>query len=256
MYLIKEVAILSFLTFGDKNNKSLMMIHGMASTAMLCYGPLLKYLEDYYVILVEVDGHSDTNPGDFISLRRSCDKIEIYVKEELGGHLYALSGFSMGGTMAVELAGRGNIEIERLHLDAAFTVKMGVLKEPYKFAFSKGIRWIQSGRKIPKFLMDGMMGKDNNSTVEMLYQNVTQTTLKNACEDIYTYDIPDGLREFRGPALFWHGENEPYPVESAKMLKEYMPQMETEIFPGMGHGQFLHEHPEEYAEKLRKFLKD
>jgi|GEM_PF-2955026 len=41
--------------------------------------------------------------------------------------------------MAVELIGRGNIKVERTHLDVAFTVKMGILKEPYKFAFSRAV---------------------------------------------------------------------------------------------------------------------
>ncbi len=31
--------------------------------------------------------------------------------------------------------------------------------------------------------------------------------------------------------------------------------MKTEVFEGMDHGQFLHDHPKEYAEKLKIFLK-
>ena len=50
---------MNFLCFGDKNKKSILFIHGMASTAMLCYEPILKRLSDYYVILAEVDGHSE-----------------------------------------------------------------------------------------------------------------------------------------------------------------------------------------------------
>ena len=50
---------MNFLCFGDKNKHSILFIHGMASTAMLCYEPILKWLSDYYVILAEVDGHSE-----------------------------------------------------------------------------------------------------------------------------------------------------------------------------------------------------
>jgi len=243
-----------FLTFGPKDGKTLLLIHGMASTAVLCYEPILGYLKDYRVILCEVDGHTDAESTDMISVQDSCDKIETYVQEKLGGELYALSGFSMGGTMAVELIGRGNIKVERTHLDAAFTVKMGILKEPYKFAFSRGIGWMQKGRHIPKFLMDSMMGKDNNSVSEILYQNVSRQTLLNACESIYTYSIPEKLKNYRNPVMFWMGEHEPYPKKSAKLLKPYLSQLETRVFPGMGHGQYLHEHPKEYAEGLLTFL--
>ena len=51
---------MNFLTFGSKGNKSVLFIHGMASSAKLCYEPLLTYLKDYYVILTEVDGHVGT----------------------------------------------------------------------------------------------------------------------------------------------------------------------------------------------------
>ena len=39
-------------------------------------------------------------------------------------------------------------------------------------------------------------------------------------------------------------------------LRDYLPQMEVEVFEGMGHGQFLHEHPKEYAGKLKIFLEN
>lgn len=56
--------------------------------------------------------------------------------------------------------------------------------------------------------------------------------------------------------MFWRGSEEPIPAKSEKILREYLPQMKTEVFEGMGHGQFLHEHPQEYAEKLKIFLEN
>lgn len=72
--------------------------------------------------MAEVDGHNP-NAGKLESLVKNCDEIEKYVKENLDGKLFCLSVFSMGGTMAVELVGRGNICVDKLHLDAAFLSK-------------------------------------------------------------------------------------------------------------------------------------
>ena len=36
-----------FLTHGDKEKRTLMLIHGMANTSDL-FDPLLQYLKDYY----------------------------------------------------------------------------------------------------------------------------------------------------------------------------------------------------------------
>ena len=103
---------MNFLCFGNKNNKSILFIHGMASTAMLCYEPLLNQLSDYYVILAEVDGHSE-HTNDLVSLKENCDETENYIINNLSGNLYCLSGFSMGATMAVEIIGRGNVHVAK-----------------------------------------------------------------------------------------------------------------------------------------------
>ena len=62
------------------------------------------------------------------------------------------------------------------------------------------------------------------------------------------------INEIHNPVVFWHGENEPYPVKSAKLLKKYLPQMEIRVFKGMGHGQMLHEHTKAYAGSLISFM--
>lgn len=230
-----------------------MFIHGMASTALLCYEPLLEYLDDYYVILAEVDGHSDSL-GELESLADNCTEIERFIIDNLDGELDCLLGFSMGGTMAVEIIGRENIKISKVLLDAAFLIKMGMLTKPYEKIFCKAILRLQKGKKIPKILLDLMMGKDNNSVVEMLYPGVTSKTIINVCEFLYRYEIPEGIRGYNGQVLFWYGSHEHYPRKSARLLKKYLPKMEEVELENCGHGQYLHEHSSEYAAKILDYL--
>jgi hypothetical protein len=68
--------IMNFLCFEDKNNKSILFIYGMASTAMLCYESILKRLSDYYVILAEVDGHSGRT-GELV-----CTAYQVFLWEQ------------------------------------------------------------------------------------------------------------------------------------------------------------------------------
>ena len=91
------------------------------------------------------------------------------------------------------------------------------------------------------------MGKDNLSVIEMTYPQISKNTIKTACKFIYHYKPPKSLSKFLNPVLFWRGSEEPIPTKSEKILRDYLPQMETEVFEGMGHGQFLHDHPKEYA---------
>ena len=245
---------MNFLHYGNKDNRPILFIHGMASTAMLCYEPILKYLSDYYVILAEVDGHSG-RADELVSLEKNCDEIENYIINNLSGKLYCLSGFSMGATMAVEIVGRGRINVAKTHLDAAFLIKMGLLTKPYEYLFCKAIKRMQNGNTIPKFMMDAVMGKDNNSVTEMLYPDITVGTIRSACEFVYQYSIPDNIRNYKGTVLFWRGSNEQYPKKSAALLKKYLPDLIDIEIENMGHGQYLHEHSDEYAARLIEYLK-
>ena len=247
---------MNFITYGNKNNNSILFIHGLASTADLCFKPLLPYLQDYYVIFCELDGHYGSNPKDLTSMEETIDSIESYILNEMGGSLYGLCGFSMGATIAVELIGRGNISASKVLLDAAITAELGLMARPFTCAFIIGTSRIKNKKPIPKFLLNKIMGKDNLSVLEMMYPQISKNTIKNACKFIYHYKVPENLATFSKPVLFWRGSEEPIPKKSEKILRKYLPQMETEVFEGMGHGQFLHEHPIEYAEKLKIFLEN
>lgn len=243
-----------FDTYGNETLPSLMLIHGMANTAQLCYGRIVPYLDKYHVILCEVDGHTEKEEGLFISIEDCCEKIEKYVTRNLGGKVYGLSGFSMGGTIAVELMARNNIEIDKVILDAAFCVKMGMLTPIYTNAFCWALNKIKSGKSIPAVIIESVMGKGNLGIVNTFYKNIEIQSIRNACRDVYRYEILDEISNFRGEVVFWHGSNEPYPRKTVKLLKRYLPQMQVEVFEDMGHGQFLNEHPEKYADKMKKIM--
>ena len=247
---------MNFITYGNRNNKSILFIHGLASTADLCFNPLLPYLQDYFVIFCELDGHYGSNPKDLTSMAETIDSIESYILNEMSGSLYGLCGFSMGATIAVELIGRGNISALRVLLDGAITADLGLMARPFTCAFIIGTSRIKNKKPLPKFLLDKLMGKDNLSVIEMMYPQISKKTIKNVCKFIYHYKVPKTLTNFSNPVMFWRGSEEPIPGKSEKILREYLPQMKTEVFEGMGHGQFLHEHPKEYAEKLKIFLEN
>lgn len=247
---------MKFISYGNRNKKSILFIHGLASTADQCFKPLLPYLQDYFVIFCELDGHYGTNPKDLISMKETIDSIESYILNEMSGSVYGICGFSMGATIAIELIGRGEISTSRVLLDGAITAELGLMARPFTCAFIIGTSRIKNKKPIPKFLLDKIMGKDNLRVIEMVYPQISKTTIKNACKFIYNYKPPKNLTKFSNPVMFWRGIEEPIPEKSEKILREYLPQMETEVFEGMGHGQFLHEHPQEYAEKLKLFLEN
>ena len=83
--------------------------------------------------------------------------------------------------------------------------------------------------------------------VEMIYPGITVETCRNACRDVYSYQISDNLRNTSSLVEFWRGSREVYPEKSVALLKKQLLAMTERVFPQMGHCQFLHEYPEEYA---------
>lgn len=244
---------MNFITYGDKKNKSILFIHGLATTADLCFKPLLSYLKEYCVVLCEMDGHCLSKPDNVVSMKESIDTIEDYIVNEMGGSVHGLCGFSMGGTIAVELMGRGNISIDKVLLDAPITVELGLKGIPFTWTFIFGTTFMRLGIPVPEFLLKSIVRRDKK-ILDIMYPDTTKETIKNVCKYIYHYKVPAGLKNFRNPVMFWRGSKEPIPAESERILKEYLPQMEITVYEDMGHGEFLQEHPYEYSEKLKKFL--
>lgn len=71
---------------------------------------------------------------------------------------------------------------------------------------------------------------------------------------MYRYSIPENIKYYKGTVVFWRGSNEQYPRKSAALLKKYLPALEDVEIEHMGHGQYLHEHSDEYASKLIEYL--
>ena len=149
---------------------------------------------------------------------------------------------------------RGIITAEKVHLDAAFFVRLGVLTPVYTALFVGGIRWIQSGRQLPDVITEHIFGMGNNSVKEMLYTGISDRTIYNCCHDVYRFELTERLRSCTAKVTYWLGENEPYPRKTAALLREYLPDMRVRMFAGMGHGQFIHEHKAYYCRELMRFF--
>ena len=243
-----------FINMGSAEFPTLLFIHGLSATAESCYGKVGRSLQDHWhIVLCELDGHYEGSPV-FPSIDDECEQIESYVLENHAGRIHGMIGLSLGGTIAVSVLSRGKIQIGKTVLDAAFCVDMGILKGCYGRIFPKCVVRVRDGKYVPGFLIDLLMGKGNRSLVDMIYPGITVETCRNACRDVYSYRISDKLKNTSSKVEFWRGSREPYPERGAALLRKQLPTMEERMFPNMGHCQFLHEHPEEYAKLLDQIM--
>ena len=243
-----------FVMMGSEAYPTLLFIPGLSATAESCFGKVGRLLQNrWHVVLCELDGHYDGSPA-FRGIDDACAQIEAYVMEKHGGRIRGMIGLSLGGTIAVSVLSRGRIQIERTVLDAAFCVDMGILKDCYAWFFPKGVARVRDGKYVPGFLIELFMGRGNRSMTQMVYPGITIETCRNACRDVYSYRISDKLSNTSSMVEFWRGSREPYPAKGAALLKKHLPTMTERVLPNMGHCQFLHEHPKEYAALLNQAM--
>lgn len=54
-----------FISRGNRTGRPLMMVHGLASSAELCFSKPAHFLEkDFHLIFCELDGHGPSSAGE------------------------------------------------------------------------------------------------------------------------------------------------------------------------------------------------
>ena len=248
---------MNFLLCGDKNAPAVLLIHGLAFDAESCCGNIARRLaKKYRVIMPCLDGHDPYQESTFESISVCCEKIERYITKRFGGRVYAVSGFSLGGNVALELMKRGNIKAERLHLDGTLCAGLGIMKTPFKLYYTKGADMRRIGIRMPKAVTELLFGKGSLENASRISDGISGESLENACSSVFGYTLSPRLHECKVPAQYWCGSTEKYSKRSARELEKYLPGLKVRVFKGLGHGQMLREHEKAYFRELKKFLSE
>ncbi|MBO6194387.1 MAG: alpha/beta hydrolase [Clostridiales bacterium] len=93
-----------FHTYGNKENKAIILIHGVLTPWQIWNTAAEKFRKDYYVIVPELDAHTEDTPTVFHSVEEEAQRIIEYINSELNGHVFLLAGLSMGGRIAATVA--------------------------------------------------------------------------------------------------------------------------------------------------------
>ena len=131
-----------FHTYGNKENKAVVLIHGMLTPWQIWNTTIEKFSNDYYVVVPELDAHTEEMPTVFNSVEEEAEQIREYIVKELNGQVFLLAGLSMGGRIAATLAKNEDLNIENMVLDGAPLDKANglmraVTKASYKSIITK-----------------------------------------------------------------------------------------------------------------------
>jgi pimeloyl-ACP methyl ester carboxylesterase len=252
---------MKFYEFGQQNKKTLMLLHGNASTWKMSFGKCIPYLEErYHVIAVGLDGFDPTEGATYISGEDEADKIIAYVRDNLGGRFFAIYGASLGCLPAVFVSVSEKIKVDHMILDGAENVSFGILNPLMTRVVArmegKLVKKVVSGDA--KFLINMMGMKEYTPEMlsEMIYTGASDKTLENATIAGATFynKIIKGIKPQTGlKAACWYGAREGNMKSAVKGLKKVFPMIEVKAFEGYGHGEIL-QHPEQLRDEIDRFV--
>ncbi|MHB8130648.1 MAG: alpha/beta fold hydrolase [Mobilitalea sp.] len=241
-----------FYEFGEDNEKTLLLVHGMATTWKMSFSSLIQEASKYYhLIVVALDGHNEEEKTEFISLEEEAKKIEEYLINKHCGKLHAGYGSSLGGTIVLQILANQKIEITKTILDSPYASDYGFLSSlATKIMTTLSMKMISGESKIMNKMM-GIEGKESSKA--LIYTDISKETLENCFYTSYNYKLPEGISKVKSEIVFWYGSKESFPCKFAKRLMKQLSNMTVRVFEGYGHGELL-KNTERLVLELSKFM--
>ena len=252
-----------FDTYGDPENPTVLMVHGMYMDGKMLADYCNELSEKYYLIVPTMHGMEGNQDTVFDSIDNECAYIEDYIKTECGGHIEYAYGISMGATTIYNMLERKEITIDKAILDGIYVADQGPMAaymtstNYYDFHekalagedFDLGIMTIACKLMgITEEEAKDMVVKDMTAN-HMTYENMSRAAY--AC---YTYEVDPQAMITDTEIALWCGSDEPYAIKSHNIIKAHIANYTETLFDGYGHGELLSKHREEFVTKVESFF--
>lgn len=235
--------------------------------------PSQSAIEDF--ILTNIAGFGQPlkyyNNGEYVRdeqifyeiVRNSEFKLQNYYTVELERvvkkyrpELDCIYGISLGASIAIEIALRDCIRINKLILDGGQFESMGIMKKIDAYFMAKEFQKVIQKKRMWSYVSK-QMGYRNGNEIEVLYplccKRIQFDTLYDAALAAYGYDIKKRMEKLRMKVVIMYGGNELFAAKSVSLVKEKcVSECEVYAYDNMGHSEVLSLHPEKLCEIIRK----
>lgn len=238
--------------FGPEGAHPVLLLHG-GGVAGWMWNSLRRSLESKYrVIVPDLPGHGESADEPYKSHTETVEVLsQLLMRDNLGP--VAVIGFSLGAQLAIELASMHPELVDRVMIVSAQAKAM---------PFAKLTLWALSvaaplarNRSFAR-----LQARELFVTSELLDDyidtsaRITKATLLAAVEGNMRFELPVTWADFSGQVLVLVGSRERALMrDSAIAIHEAVPESESEIVDGCGHGIPL-ERPDWFNDRVATFL--
>ena len=255
MPINRKSLAMTFVTFGQDRNPSLLLIPGLGVSYEI-FLPLIDILKDrFHIVAAGIDGFLLGKESTFTSVDDQAGQIIRYVRDDLGGHLDVAYGLSLGGKILSRMMERDEIVIDHAIMDAAPLLPLPRWSvDPLRYYQSLNVwtcaHWTGFWRRVfHSHYFDVLLDE-----CRKVWPYGKGKAVRDGYKDVYT----NKLESIHGADIhYWYGTKEAFVARpQARHLCSLHPDTHVEVFSGMNHGQLLADRPEEVAGRILALVPD
>ena len=240
--------------YGKSNKDIIMLLHG-GGLSWWNYEEVSEILKsNYHVILPILDGHSGSD-RDFTSIENNANEIIEYIDNNYNGNVKLIGGLSLGAQILLDILSKRDNICEYAIIESALVCPMKMTNRLIELLInmSYGLinkKWFSKlqfkSLKIKKELFDKYYIDSSN---------ITKNNMISFLKANSNYHLKN-IKTNKSKSIVIVGSKErPIMIKSAKIIHDELINSELEILSGYYHGDLSINHPNEYAEKVKKLIK-
>ena len=240
--------------YGKSNKDIIMLLHG-GGLSWWNYEEVSEILKsNYHVILPILDGHSGSD-RDFTSIESNANEIIEYIDNNYNGNVKLIGGLSLGAQILLDILSKRDNICEYAIIESALVCPMKMTNKLIELLINMSYGLINK-KWFSKLQFKSLKIKEE--LFDKYYidsSNITKDNMISFLKANSNYHLKN-IKTNKSKSIVVVGSKErPIMIKSAKIIHNELINSELEILSGYYHGDLSINHPNEYAEKVKKLIK-
>ena len=240
--------------YGKSNKDIIILLHG-GGLSWWNYEEVSEILKsNYHVILPILDGHSGSD-RDFTSIESNANEIIEYIDNNYNGNVKLIGGLSLGAQILLDILSKRDNICEYAIIESALVCPMKMTNRLIELLINMSYGLINK-KWFSKLQFKSLKIKEE--LFDKYYidsSNITKDNMISFLKANSNYHLKN-IKTNKSKSIVIVGSKErPIMIKSAKRIHDELINSELEILSGYYHGDLSINHPNEYAEKVKKLIK-
>ena len=240
--------------YGKSNKDIIMLLHG-GGLSWWNYEEVSEILKsNYHVILPILDGHSGSD-RDFTSIENNANEIIEYIDNNYNGNVKLIGGLSLGAQILLDILSKRDNICEYAIIESALVCPMKMTNKLIELSINMSYGLINK-KWFSKLQFKSLKIKEE--LFDKYYidsSNIAKDNMISFLKANSNYHLKN-IKTNKAKSIVVVGSKErPIMIKSAKIIHDELINSELEILSGYYHGDLSINHPNEYAEKVKKLIK-